>query len=133
MFKSAWALKEFSRRLKAEYENMDMTNHQIYYNSLCAACDQIADRLLKEIIDDEEIGTIDKCMPDTPVWFIKVSGSKPELIETYIEKLIFKTKGGVYIKLACNAMYETSIKSVGKTVFFNEADAVKMIEHMNNH
>ena len=133
MFKSAWALKEFSRRLKAEYENMDMTNHQIYYNSLCAACDQITDKLLKEIIDDEEIGTIDKCMPDTPVWFIKVSGSKPELIETHIEKLIFKTKGGVYIKLACNAMYETSIKSVGKTVFFNEADAVKMIEHMNNH
>lgn len=133
MFKSAWALKEFSRRLKAEYENMDMTHHQIYYNSLYAACDQITDKLLKEIIDDEEIGTIDKCMPDTPVWFIKVSGVKPELIETHIEKLIFKTKGRVYIKLACNAMYETSIKSVGKTVFFNEADAVKMIEHMNNH
>ena len=132
MFKSAWALKELSKRLKAEYENMDMTHHQIYYDSLCAACDQVVDRLLKEIIDDEEITTIDKCMPDTPVWFIRVSNGTPKLIETYIEKLIFKTKGGVYIKLACNAMYETSIKSVSKTIFFNEEAALKALENFNN-
>lgn len=129
MLNTARALKEFSKRLKAEYENMDETYHHIYYNSLCAACDQVADKLLSEIINDEEVATIDKCMPDTPVWFIRVSNGTPKLIETYIEKLIFKTAGGIYIKLACNAMYETSIKSVGKTVFFNEADAVKMLEN----
>jgi hypothetical protein len=52
------------------------------------------------------------------VWFIR--GGK--IIETFVEKVILKQKG-LYIKLACNAMYETSCNSIGKTVFLTERAA----------
>lgn len=54
-------------------------------------------------------------------WFIKNPGdkSREQIIETFVEKIVVK-KTGLYIKLACNAMYETSIKAVGKTVFFSK-------------
>lgn len=74
---------------------------------------------------------INKCLPTTPVWFIRTSNVKPELIETFIEKTIIKVSG-IYVKLACNAMYETSCKGIGKTLFFNENDAVEALNNMIN-
>ena len=56
------------------------------------------------------------------VWFIRNN----KIIETYIEKIIFKNNG-LYIKLACNKMYETSYNSIGKTVFLKKEDAEKAI------
>jgi hypothetical protein len=52
------------------------------------------------------------------VWFIR----NKKIIETTVDKLILK-HGGLYIKLACNAMYETSSNSLGKTIFLTERDA----------
>lgn len=48
------------------------------------------------------------------VWFDRNKDGKVE--ETYVEKVVLKSTG-LYMKLACNAMYETSCKSIGKTVF----------------
>lgn len=48
------------------------------------------------------------------VWFDRNKDGKFE--ETYVEKVILK-RTGWHMKLACNAMYETSCRSIGKTVF----------------
>lgn len=48
------------------------------------------------------------------VWFDRNKDGKVE--ETYVEKVILK-RTGWHMKLACNSMYETSCKSIGKTVF----------------
>jgi hypothetical protein len=60
------------------------------------------------------------------VWFISPVSYKPKITETVIEKVVWKS-GGVYIKLGCNAMYETSCKSTGKTVFLSREDAEKAL------
>jgi len=53
------------------------------------------------------------------VWFKRDRTGKVE--ETTVEKLVLKS-GGLYIKLACNSMYETSCRSIGKTVFLSKPD-----------
>lgn len=59
------------------------------------------------------------CKVGTQVFFLR---DKNNIIETSVEKIIFKGKDGkgCYIKLECNAMYETSYQSVGTTVFFHK-------------
>lgn len=52
-----------------------------------------------------------------------------KIIETAVEKIVIK-KNGIYLKLSCNAMYETSCKSIGKTVFFDREEAEKALEGM---
>lgn len=62
------------------------------------------------------------------VWFIR-DYRHDAIIETTVEKIVVK-HGGLYIKLACNAMYETSCKSIGKTVFLTKAEAEQALEDM---
>lgn len=62
------------------------------------------------------------CKVGTPVFFLR----DQNIIETNVEKIIFKGKG-CYIKLKCNAMYETSCQSIGKTVFFTRESAEKAL------
>jgi hypothetical protein len=62
-----------------------------------------------------------------PVWFIPPTAHKPMIAETEIDKVVLK-RGGLYIKLAFNAMYETSCKSIGKTVFLTKEDAEKALK-----
>lgn len=50
-----------------------------------------------------------------------------KIVETAVEKIVIK-KNGIYLKLSCNAMYETSCKSIGKTVFFDREEAEKALE-----
>ena len=59
------------------------------------------------------------------VWFVGTSNAnrlKLGVIEATVEKLILKS-GGIYMKLSCNAMYETSCRSIGKSVFFSREEA----------
>lgn len=65
------------------------------------------------------------------VWFIRNLGgkSREELIETVVEKVGVKSRG-MYLKLTCNAMYETSCNSIGKTVFLTKAEAEAALEKM---
>ena len=55
------------------------------------------------------------------VWL--VDGSyRNKVEEAEVEKLIFKS-GRTFMKLSCNAMYETSCRSIGKTVFLSQEEA----------
>lgn len=81
------------------------------------------DRLLALAEADKNgLAQIFPCKVHDTVWFIKKTKGYPELIETHVEKLIVKSNG-IHIKLACNAMYETSAKSIGKTIFFDKTAA----------
>lgn len=55
-----------------------------------------------------------------------------KIIETVVEKIVIK-KNGKYLKLSCNAMYETSCKNIGKTVFFDREEAEKVMERMKEN
>ena len=102
------------------------------------ACDRLADAKLGYYIMQIRAGICaqfsDKaewahlpCKVGTQVFFLR---DKNNIIETSIEKIIFKGKdgNGCYIKLECNAMYETSYQSVGKTVFFTREEAEKELD-----
>ena len=69
------------------------------------------------------------CNVGYTVWFIRKSYGIPELIETKIEKIGIMQRG-MYIKLYCNAMYETSCNSIGKTVFLTREEAEQALEKM---
>lgn len=63
------------------------------------------------------------CNIEKTVYFIRNS----KIIETAVEKIVIK-KNGIYLKLSCNVMYETSCKSIGKTVFFDREEAEKALK-----
>ena len=69
------------------------------------------------------------CKVGTRVFFLR---DKNNIIETSVEKIIFKDRG-CYIKLKCNAVYETSCQSIGKTVFFTREFAEKALEERSNN
>lgn len=52
------------------------------------------------------------------VWFVR----NGKIEETIVEKVVLKHRG-FHIKLGCNAMYETSYNSIGKTVFLTREEA----------
>lgn len=52
------------------------------------------------------------------VWFVR----NGKIEETIVEKVVLKHRG-LHIKLGCNAMYETSCNSIGKTVFLTREEA----------
>lgn len=68
--------------------------------------------------------------PGMKIWFIR-NKDKPNIEETVIEKIIL-TKNGWYFKLSCNKMYETSCKSLGKTMFFDKKDAEEKANGYSN-
>lgn len=74
------------------------------------------------------------CNPGDKVWFIRNLGQRDfeNLIETTVEKIVIKSSG-MYLKLACNAMYETSCNSIGKTVFFDKAKAEEKLGGYNGN
>lgn len=72
----------------------------------------IADYLLANgvIVSPYKVGQI--------VWRIR----NGKIEETTVEKIVLKDKG-LYLKLLCNSFYETSCRSVGKTVFLTKEEA----------
>lgn len=59
------------------------------------------------------------CKVGQTVWFIR---NKTEVIATAVEKIILK-HGGLYLKLCHNSMYETTCRSISKTVFLTKEEA----------
>lgn len=65
-----------------------------------------------------------KCTIEFPVelgqkvWLVRNN----EIEETFVEKLVFKSNN-TFMKLFCNAIYETSCRSIGKTVFLSKEEA----------
>ena len=62
------------------------------------------------------------CKVGQTVWLVR----NGKIEETMVEKIVLK-HGGLYLKLACNAMYETTCRSIGKTVFLSREDAEKAL------
>ena len=73
-----------------------------------------------------------KCTVEFPVelgqkvWLVRNSN---KIEETFVEKLIFKDNN-TFMKLYCNAMYETSCRSIGKTVFLSLEEAEECLKSM---
>ena len=59
------------------------------------------------------------------VW--KLRSYSNEVEEATVDKLIYKS-GRTFMQLSCDAMYETSCRSIGKTVFLSMEDAEKHLE-----
>ena len=57
-------------------------------------------------------------------WFIRNN----KIIKTTVEKIVLKEKGRLYLKLSCNSLYETSCRSIGKTVFFTYEEAEQALK-----
>ena len=54
------------------------------------------------------------------VWKIRTYSNEVE--EAVVDKLIYKS-GRTFMQLSCDAMYETSCRSIGKTVFLSREEA----------
>ena len=87
---------------------------------------QLADHLIANGV------IVPPCKVGQTVWFIRKSGLRNELIETTVEKIISK-KGGIFLKLACNSMYETSCNSIGKTVFLTKDQAEQKLKELSGN
>lgn len=65
-----------------------------------------------------------KCTVEFPVelgqkvWLVRNN----KIEEATVDKLIFKCEK-TFMLLSCNSMYETSCRSIGKTVFLSKEDA----------
>lgn len=66
------------------------------------------------------------------VWLIKPNAYRNKLVETEVEKIVFKSKMGLYMKLSCDELYETSCWSIGKTVFFTQEEAEMALAERSN-
>lgn len=63
------------------------------------------------------------CKVGQIVWLVRDG----KIEETTVEKIVLKDKG-LYLKLLCNSFYETTCRSIGKTVFFTREEAEKVLE-----
>ena len=59
------------------------------------------------------------------VWKLRTYSNEVE--EATVDKLIYKS-GRTFMQLSCNAMYETSCSSIGKTVFLSREEAEKHLK-----
>lgn len=91
----------------------------------CKACEEMCDAILNW--EEEEICERFKdksrivelpVVVGQQVWFVR----NGKIEETIVEKVVLKHRG-LHIKLGCNAMYETSCNSIGKTVFLTREEA----------
>ena len=57
-------------------------------------------------------------------------GNFYKIVETTVDAIILRA-GETKIKLACNTMHETSIKTLGKTWWLTLEDAVNYVEFKN--
>ena len=62
------------------------------------------------------------CKVGDVVWFI----SDRKIIETKVDKVVLK-HGGLYLLLSRNSFYETTCRSIGKTVFLTREQAEKAL------
>lgn len=72
-----------------------------------------------------------KCTVEFPVelgqkvYLVRSHSNEVELAT--VDKLVYKF-GKTYMQLSCNAMYETSCGSIGKTVFLSREEAEKHLK-----
>lgn len=86
-------------------------------------------RRLAELEDKIENGTLVEplCKVGDTIYEVFKNHKPPFIQPTKVEKIII-TEKGLKLKLARNSVYETSIASLGKTLFLTEAKALKKLE-----
>lgn len=84
---------------------------------------------LAELEDKIENGTLVElpCKVGDTIYEVFKNHKPPFIQQTKVEKIII-TEKGLKLKLARNSVYETSITSLGKTLFLTEAEALKSIK-----
>ena len=86
---------------------------------------------LAEYEDLEEQGRLIKlpCKVGDKVYFIRDAKWKPIIEETQIEKVGVR-KSGMFIKMTCNKIYETSVSAIRKNIFATREEAEAALEKM---
>lgn len=114
-------LKDFKHKLS------DFNDYDAFF-----AYSMVAKRL-GELEDKIENGTLVElpCKVGDVVYEVFLNHKPPCIQQTKIEKVIVTNKG-LRLKLERNSVYETSVLSLGKTLFDNEAEAEKRLEEIRN-
>lgn len=68
------------------------------------------------------------CKVGQIVWLVRDG----KIEETTVEKIVLKDKG-LYLKLLCNSFYETTCRSIGKTVFLTRKEAENALERSKSN
>ena len=89
------------------------------YSRLAELEDKIANRMLVDI----------PCKVGDTIYEVFKYHKPPFIQQTKVEKIII-TEKGLKLKLARNSVYETSIASLGKTLFLTEAKALKKLKEV---
>ncbi len=92
-------------------------NYIVHRNGFKFNANVMADHLLANgvIVPPCNVGQI--------VWLIR----NAKIEETTVEKIVLKD-GGLYLKLLCNVFYETTCRSIGKTVFLTKEEAERALK-----
>lgn len=86
---------------------------------------------LAELEDKIENGTLVEppCKVGDTIYEVFKNHKPPFIQQTKVEKIII-TEKGLKLKLARNSVYETSIASLGKTLFLTEAKALEQLKEI---
>ncbi len=97
------------------------------------ACYEIIRNRLAELEDKIEKGILMElpCKVGDVVYEVFKNHRPPCIQQTKIEKVIITNKG-VRLKLERNSVYETSVSSLGKTLFNTQKEAEKRLEELKN-
>lgn len=100
------------------------------YNATTPPIKTLLDRLA-ELEDKIEEGTLVDlpCKVGDTIYEVLKNHRPPVIQQTKVEKIII-TEKGLKLKLARNSVYETSISSLGETLFLTEAKALKKLKEM---
>ena len=89
------------------------------YSRLAELEDKIENRMLVDL----------PCKVGDTIYEVFKNHKPPFIQQTKVEKIII-TEKGLKLKLARNSVYETSIASLGKTLFLTKAKALKKLKEV---
>lgn len=96
-------------------------------------CYEIIKNRLAELEDKIENGILIElpCKVGNVVYEVFKNHKPPYIQQTKIEKVIITNKG-LRLKLERNSVYETSVSSIGKTLFNTQEEAEKILKELKN-
>lgn len=104
-------------------------NPQYDYDSICEKLNRLA-----ELEDKIEDGTLVElpCKVGCTVYEVFARHNPPFINESIVEKIVI-TESGIKLKLSRNAMYETAVSSIGKTLFFTRKEAEAKLKELQEN
>ena len=125
------------KRLTERHENgyIELMCNSCKYNDKCDVethyCNEAVKNCLAELEDKIEKRTLVAlpCKAGDTIYEVFKNHKPPFIQQTKVEKIIV-TEKGLKLKLARNSSYETSIASLGKTLFLTEEAAKAQIKEL---